>query len=201
MSCIQIIILVTWFFVNSFVFFLGPWIQQFLWHCIVRLLLFSFLFDHWMNCNAIITFQFNSCLCAPTKIFFEKKMKMKWNKRNKFMIIFLLYEVVLLKAEKNHIAIQHVNEWTNVARKGKMPPIVRRNIRTHTHAAAHMLLLWPNIENSYTHKHTHTQMVELFWNMRSPDERKKVTTNGSSTTLVIHTLTYTFVYERIKTMP
>lgn len=133
MSCIQIIILVTWFFVNSFVFFLGPWIQQFLWHCIVRLLLFSFLFDHWMNCNAIITFQFNSCLCAPTKIFFEKKMKMKWNKRSKFMIIFLLYEVVLLKAEKNHIAIQHVNEWTNVARKGKMPPIVRRNIRTHTH--------------------------------------------------------------------
>lgn len=44
------------------------------------------------------------------KKFSKKKMKMKWNKRSKFMIIFLLYEVVLLKAEKNHIAIQHVNE-------------------------------------------------------------------------------------------
>lgn len=165
-------------------------------HCCAAAFFISFRSLNELQCNYYVSIQF-MLVCANKKKI-RKKMKMKWNKRSKFMIIFLLYEVVLLKA-KNHIAIQHVNEWTNVARKGKMPPIVRRNIRTHTHAAAHMLLLWPNIENSYTHKHT--QMVELFWNMRSPDERKKVTTNGSSTTLVIHTLTYTFVYERIKTMP
>lgn len=201
MSCIQIIILVTWFFVNSFVFFLGPWIQQFLWHCIVVLLLFSFLFDHWMNCNAIITFQFNSCLCAPTKKKFEKKWKWNGIKEANLWLFFYCMKSFYWKQK---ITLRY-SMWTNeqtLLERGKCHQLYDATYaHTHTHAAAHMLLLWPNIENSYTHKHTHTQMVELFWNMRSPDERKKVTTNGSSTTLVIHTLTYTFVYERIKTMP
>lgn len=90
----------------------------------------SFLFDHWMNCNAIITFQF--MLVCANELFFEK-MKMKWNKRNKFMIIFLLYKVVLLKAKKSHCdtACERANK--RCSKRGKCHQLYDATY-AHTHA-------------------------------------------------------------------
>lgn len=159
--------------------------------CVVLCVCFSFISFRSLNelqCNYYVSI--HACV-RQQMVFFYLFSKMKWNNRNKFMIIlFLLYKVFLLKAkQKSHCDTACERMWINV-RKGKMPPIVRRNIRTQTHRHIHSR----NIENTNTNKWLNC--FEICAHLTKERKWLRITCS-SSTTLVIHT----HIHKRIKTMP
>lgn len=139
--------------------------------CVALLVFFSFISFRSLNelqCNYYVSIH----ACVRQQMVFFLFSKMKWNNRNIFMIIsvFLLYKVFLLKAkQKSHCDTACERMWINV-RKGKMPPIVRRNIRSHTDMHSPYAAV---VENTHTNKWLNC--FEICAHLTK--ERKKVTTN------------------------
>lgn len=158
--------------------------------CVVLCVFFSFISFRSLNelqCNYYVSI--HACV-RQQMVFFYLFSKMKWNNRNKFMIIlFLLYKVFLLKAkQKSHCDTACERMWINV-RKGENATNCTTQ-HTHTNTEIHSR----NIE--YTNTNKWLNCFEICAHLTKERKWLRITCS-SSTTLVIHT----HIHKRIKTMP